>query len=624
VKIDTLSIIYMQFSVGPSDKDDTNYVYINTCIKEPMSTHVLIKSKEKSGIYKAIHTYSDTNTVKLNSVIRKDLYVMFKELVDITYVDYKTVAMEYCHFTIKKTRDIPSIDKDDFIKLIVTYLKDVPINSQSRYIIKECFILTVMSRDIPSGYINVVNKDTTIELSSITDNIFTTTNSVVSQQIQFKGDFNFETMGIGGLGQEFETIFRRAFVSRIVKPKTVKDLGIKHVKGILLHGPPGTGKTLIARKIGQMLDCVQSDPVLGPSLLGRYVGESEENVRKLFAPALADKSGKLHLIICDEFDSICKKRGMKSDSTGVADNVVNQLLSMIDGPKEINNILLICMTNRIDLIDEAMLRAGRLEVQIEIHLPDERGRLEILEIHTKAMRESRSIDPAGLNLADIAKRCVNYTGAELESLVKSATTIAISRHVDPKKLEDINKATIVVMTSDFIKAIDDIKPLFGSNSEVLSIINSKPYVPSQNEKVIPYILNNIKALPYGQCYNALVTGGNATKLVCDLAKKSGIECIRYIDAESLITIVDRGAHIYDIFNKCFKTREAIVILDGLEYIIEYSPLGNLYNNRTLQVIFAMLKKIISLDKKLVILITSDMLDLLETLGVTKLLHTIEE
>ena len=98
-------------------------------------------------------------------------------------------------------------------------------------------------------------------------------------------NFKFEDMGIGGLDSEFATIFRRAFASRVFPPALVEKLGIQHVKGILLHGPPGTGKTLMARQIGKMLNAREPKIVNGPEILNKYVGASEENIRKLFADA---------------------------------------------------------------------------------------------------------------------------------------------------------------------------------------------------------------------------------------------------------------------------------------------------------------------------------------------------
>ena len=228
-------------------------------------------------------------------------------------------------------------------------------------------------------------------------------------------------MGIGGLDNEFNAIFRRAFASRVFPPEVVEQLGLKHVKGILLYGPPGTGKTLMARQIGNMLNAREPKIVNGPQILDKYVGESEANIRRLFADAeeevqlwlqiyllfffklatsnkhcfpqekrLGPNSG-LHIIIFDEIDAICKARGSVAGATGVHDTVVNQLLAKIDGVEQLNNILVIGMTNRKDMIDDALMRPGRLEVQMEISLPNEQGRIQILNIHTARMREFKKL-----------------------------------------------------------------------------------------------------------------------------------------------------------------------------------------------------------------------------------------
>ena len=221
--------------------------------------------------------------------------------------------------------------------------------------------------------------DSTIKLSG--------SKSTAAGNAIIKPDFNFANLGIGGLDDEFSNIFRRAFVSRIFPPAIVERMGIQHVKGILLYGPPGTGKTLMARQIGKMLNCNEPLIVNGPEILNKFVGASEENVRKLFAPAEAEYKSKgeessLHIIIFDELDAICKQRGSTNNGTGVGDSIVNQLLSKMDGVNQLNNILIIGMTNRLDMIDEALLRPGRLEIHMEIGLPDEKGRVQILNVHS--------------------------------------------------------------------------------------------------------------------------------------------------------------------------------------------------------------------------------------------------
>jgi vesicle-fusing ATPase len=254
-----------------------------------------------------------------------------------------------------------------------------------------------------------------------------------------KIDWDFENMGIGGMDKEFQEILRRAFSSRMYSPAMIQKLGVKHFKGILLYGPPGTGKTLMARQIGKMLNTRDPKIVHGPEILNKYVGQSEENIRLLFKDAEEEYRSRgddsdLHIIIFDEIDSICRTRGTTSGSTGVGDTVVNQLLSKIDGVQSLNNILVIGMTNRKDMIDEAVLRPGRLEVHIEISLPNEEGRHQIFRIHTSKMRKGDFL-AKDVDLRELASRTKNYTGAEIESVVKGATSFALYRQIDTENIK---------------------------------------------------------------------------------------------------------------------------------------------------------------------------------------------
>mmetsp|Transcript_25776 Transcript_25776/g.54490 ORF Transcript_25776/g.54490 Transcript_25776/m.54490 type:complete len:550 (-) Transcript_25776:756-2405(-) len=300
----------------------------------------------------------------------------------------------------------------------------------------------------------------------------------------FLSDFDFEKLGIGGLDSEFNQIFRRAFASRIWPAHIIKQMGINHVRGMLLFGPPGCGKTLIARQIGKVLNAREPKIVNGPEILNKYVGGSEEKVRELFAEAekeqleMGDHS-MLHIIILDEMDAICKSRGSNRSDSGVSDSVVNQLLSKIDGVDSLNNILLIGMTNRKDMIDDALLRPGRLEVHVEIGLPDTKGRLQILGIHTKSMKESNRIAPEVIDrLDEISDKTKNFSGAEIEGLVKAATSYALTRCVD---VNDLSKApdekNLIVQFDDFQRALDDVAPKFGAKSQELKALYRNGFVP---------------------------------------------------------------------------------------------------------------------------------------------------
>lgn len=189
--------------------------------------------------------------------------------------------------------------------------------------------------------------------------------------------FAFESVGIGGLDKELRELFRRVVVPRLVPPSTRASLGLHIVRGALLYGPPGTGKSLTARKIGDLLHVPpeRTAVVDGPALVSKFLGESERNLRELFVPALEAQrrhgaAAPLHIIIFDEIDAICRARGHTDQSAGlVYDSLVNQLLSIMDGVAPLDNILLLGMTNRKDLIDPALLRAGRFEVRSPSAVP---------------------------------------------------------------------------------------------------------------------------------------------------------------------------------------------------------------------------------------------------------------
>eukprot|EP01083_Nonionella_stella_P204287 744836_1 len=274
-------------------------------------------------------------------------------------------------------------------------------------------------------------------------------------------------LGVGGMNDQFNQLYRRAFVSRLYPPEIVKELGQKHCKGLLLYGPPGTGKTLIARCIGSMLTDKAPKIVNGPELLNKYVGQGEANVRALFNDAIMDEKEKgdkspLHVIIFDEIDSLCKERGSNSGA-GQHDGIVNQLLAMIDGVNALNNILIIGMTNRMDLIDAAILRPGRLGVQIEIGLPDEDGRAEIFRIHTKQIRKNGYLDD-NVSMNELAKRTKNYTGAEIAGVVRSAIGFAMNKNIDYENVNNIpieQYKNIKITQKYFDYALNEVLPELG-------------------------------------------------------------------------------------------------------------------------------------------------------------------
>ncbi|EWC46118.1 vesicular-fusion protein sec18 [Drechslerella stenobrocha 248] len=444
-------------------------------------------------------------------------------------------------------------------------------------------------------------------------------------------NFKFEDMGIGGLDTEFSAIFRRAFASRIFPPGLVEKLGIQHVKGILLYGPPGTGKTLIARQIGKMLNAREPKVVNGPEILNKYVGQSEENVRKLFADAekeykeKGDESG-LHIIIFDELDAICKQRGSKSDGTGVGDSVVNQLLSKLDGVDQLNNILLIGMTNRMDMIDEALLRPGRLEVHMEISLPDEFGRRQILKIHTAKMRTNNVMD-RDVDVNELAGLTKNYSGAEISGVVKSASSFAFNRHVKVGTVAGISDdiERMKVNRQDFLNAIEEVRPAFGVSEDELAsclqggIIHYNGYVEQLLREGHLYV-EQVRKSERTPLVSILLHGppsSGKTALAAKIAIDSGYPFIKLVSPESMVGMNEMGkvSYISKVFMDAYKSTLSVVVLDNVERLIDYVPIGPRFSNTILQTIQVLLRKQPPKGRRLLILATTTSRSVLSQLDI---------
>ena len=219
---------------------------------------------------------------------------------------------------------------------------------------------------------------------------------------------------IGGLDEQLELV-REMIELPLSEPEVFAHLGIDPPKGVLLHGPPGTGKTLIARAVANEVDATFVD-VSGPEIMSKYKGESEEKLREKFATARENAPA---IVFFDEIDSIAGKR---DDGGDVENRVVGQLLSLMDGLDARGNVVVIGATNRVDTLDPALRRGGRFDREIEIGVPNERGRREILDVHTRRMPLADNVD-----IDRLAARTHGFVGADLESLVTEAAMVALRR-----------------------------------------------------------------------------------------------------------------------------------------------------------------------------------------------------
>ncbi len=235
---------------------------------------------------------------------------------------------------------------------------------------------------------------------------------------------------VGGL-EEVKQQLREAVELPVKNPEAFEKIGIRPVKGILLVGAPGTGKTLLAKAVATERES-NFISIKGPELLSKYVGESEKAVREIFRKA---KQAAPCIIFIDEIDAIATIRGAEEGDSLVTERVVDTLLTEFDGLTELKNVVVLAATNRPDMIDPALLRPGRFDKIIEIPLPDEKARYEIFKVHTKKMPLDKDV-----KLEELAKQTENYTGAEIENIVREAGMNAIRSSRDKVNKHDFEVA----------------------------------------------------------------------------------------------------------------------------------------------------------------------------------------
>jgi len=250
---------------------------------------------------------------------------------------------------------------------------------------------------------------------------------------------------VGGL-DELKDELREA-VEWPIKHKEAYDyVNVETPKGVLLHGPPGTGKTLIAKALAKMTES-NFISIKGPELLSKWVGESEKGVREIFRKA---RQVAPCIIFLDEVDALVPRRGSGNSDSHVTENIVSQILTEIDGLEELHNVLIIGATNRLDIVDEALLRPGRFDRIIEVGNPDSKGRKHIFEIHTKKKPLESNVD-----IKKLVEVTDGFSGAEIAAITNRAALVALKRYVSGKSQ---NIKEIKITQQDLIDAVDKVRP----------------------------------------------------------------------------------------------------------------------------------------------------------------------
>jgi transitional endoplasmic reticulum ATPase len=267
----------------------------------------------------------------------------------------------------------------------------------------------------------------------------------------FEGIKRFSYEDIGGLKDELQRL-RETIELPLRHPELFQKLGIEPPKGVLLYGPPGTGKTLIAKAVASESGA-HFISIAGPEVISKYYGESEQRLREVFEEA---RENSPSIIFIDELDSIAPRR---EEVTGeVERRVVAQLLTMMDGLEERGQVVVIGATNRVDAIDAALRRPGRFDREIEIGVPSELDRIEILKIHTRGMPLAEDV-----RIEILAQQTHGFVGADLAALAREAAIRALRRYLpdldlDAEEVPAEVLDSLRVLGSDFRSAQRDVGP----------------------------------------------------------------------------------------------------------------------------------------------------------------------
>ncbi|WP_415381833.1 AAA family ATPase [Halosimplex sp. TS25] len=361
---------------------------------------------------------------------------------------------------------------------------------------------------------------------------------------------------IGGLDDELDQV-REMIELPLSEPDLFTRLGISPPRGVLLHGPPGTGKTLIARAVANEVDAY-FDVISGPEVVSKYKGESEERLREAFARAEENAPA---IVFIDEIDAIAGERDEDSD---MENRVVAQLLTLLDGLEERGQVIVIGATNRVDSIDPALRRGGRFDREIEIGVPDETGRREILDVHTRGMPLADDVE-----LERVASRTHGFVGADLHTLTTEAAMHALRRTRDDPQVtrEDFEAAMRAVEPSAMREYVAE------SPTVTFDDVGGLAEAKSTLEQAVEW------PLEYGPLFTATNTdppsgvllygppGTGKTLLARAVAGESGVNFIRVAGPELMDRYVGESEKaVREVFDRARQTAPAIVFFDEIDGI----------------------------------------------------------
>ncbi len=503
--------------------------------------------------------------IRMDGVIRRNARVSLEE----------TVKVRKAHVKVAKTVTIAPTKKQSLEYGFDTFVKrkllGFPVTAG------DTVLIPILGRASPF----IVNATNPNGIVLITD----TTKVIVSDKPA--ADIDARNTGvtysdIGGLDDAIKKI--REMVELPLKhPELFKKLGIDPPKGVLLYGPPGTGKTLIARAVANESEA-HFIPIQGPEIMSKFYGESEARLREIFKEA---EENAPSIVFIDELDAIAPKR---EEVTGeVERRVVAQILALMDGLESRGEIIVIGATNRPNAIDPALRRPGRFDREIEIGVPDQIGRLQILQIHTNKMP---GIEDVGLE--ELARLTHGFVGADLASLAREAAMKAL-REIIPK-IRDLDKIPPEILDSlrveqrHFEEALKEIQP-----SAIREVFIEIPNVKWQDiggldeakrelREVVEWPLKHKDAFtrlgikPPKAVLLFGPPGSGKTLLAKALASESGVNFISVKGPELISKWVGESEKaIREVFRKARMAAPSIIFFDELDAMASRRSIGSTTN-----------------------------------------------
>jgi len=438
----------------------------------------------------------------------------------------------------------------------------------------------------------------------------TPTEAANVQPAETATDVSYED--IGGLDDELDRI-REMIELPLSEPERFRELGIDPPSGVLMHGPPGTGKTLIAKAVANEVDAY-FDTISGPEIVSKYKGESEERLREAFERAGENSPA---ILFVDEIDSIAGSRGEDAD---MENRVVAQLLTLMDGLESRGRVVVIGATNRVDAVDPALRRGGRFDREIEIGVPDEAGRREILDVHTREMPLADDVD-----LDRLAAQTHGFVGADLASLTTEAamSSLRAAGQREEAESEDAEGEGPAVTQSDFDVALAVVDP-----SAMREYVAETPAVSFDDVGGLSEVKQTLTEaiewpLAYGELFSATNTdppsgillygppGTGKTLLARAVAGESNVNFIHVAGPEIMDRYVGESEEaVRELFERARQTAPSIIFLDEIDAIASHRGQGNEVTERVVSQLLAELDGITE-NPNLVVLAATNRRDMID-------------